>query len=113
MQTAREDRNRSAVGVISGVCNKLVVECQCSPVIELIGVIGLEDLLGAVVEPAIADQKAGAAGGEEIAVRSGKPVDGAANADRVVRPAPIAALDREAAGQAAVDVGEGQDFILA
>src|SRR5215831_8424807 len=46
-------------------------------------------------------------------MRGGKPVDHATDADGVVLAAPIAALDGDAARDAAVDVGEGQNLVLA
>ncbi len=44
---------------------------------------------------------------------SGQTVDRAAKADRVIGAAPMAALDRDAGRDAAVDIGEGQDLVLA
>ena len=58
-----------------------------------IGVVSLQDPLQAVVETAVADDQPEAAGSQEFAMGGRKPVDGAANADRIVRAASITALD--------------------
>ena len=60
----------------------MIVRGDREVLVDRVGVIGLEDPLGAVVEPAVADQQAEAAGGEEVAVGVGQAVDRAAEADR-------------------------------
>src|SRR5882757_4418779 len=111
VQPCRKDRDRSAVGVVSRVGDQLVVGGEGKVLVDGVGVIGFENLFGAVVDAAVADQETVAAGCEKVAVRAGEAVDRAADADRIARTAPIASLDRDAARQAAVDIGERQDFI--
>lgn len=50
------DRHRSAVSIVTGVHDVLVVDAQCEPSCSRIRVIRFADLLVAVVERAIADQ---------------------------------------------------------
>ena len=113
VEAAGEDVDRAAVGVVGGVGDQLIVGGKGEVLVDRVGVVGLEDPFVAVVETAVADQQAEAAGRQEIAVRAGKPVDGAADADCVARTSPIAALDRQACRDAAVDVGKGQDLVPA
>src|SRR6478735_12745152 len=105
VQAAREDRDRPAVGVIGRVCDQLIVRGQRDVLVHRIGIVGLKDALLAVVESAVADENTEAAGGQEVAIILRDGIDRAADADDVVRPAPFRALDRQSAGQAAVDVG--------
>ena len=113
VQPCRKDRHRPAVGIVGRIDHELIIRRQREILVDGVGVIGLENPLVVVVEPAVADQETEAAGGEEIAMRAGEPVDGAAESDRIVRTAPIASLHRQARRQAAVDVGERQDFVAA
>src|SRR5882724_5120387 len=106
MQPACENRGRSPVGVVGRVYEQLIVGGEGDILVQRIGVVGLENLLGSVVELTIADQQANAAGGEEVAMRRGKPIDGAADTDGVVWSPPIAAFNGDATRQAAVDIGE-------
>src|SRR5581483_11619398 len=99
VQAAREDRDRATIGVVGGIDDVLIVEGQGAPARELQRVVGLENPLRAVVQPAVADQEAEAARSQEVAVRLREPVHRAADADRVVRPPPETALDRETAGE--------------
>jgi hypothetical protein len=68
VEAAGEDMNRAAVGVVGGVGDQLIVGGQGEVLVEGISVIRLEDALVAVVEPAVADQQAKAAGGKEVAL---------------------------------------------
>src|ERR1700682_4104056 len=113
MSTRREDRNGPAVGVVGGIGDELIIERQRTPLVDLICIVRLEDFLFAVVQLAITDQQTYATGSEEIAMRAGETVDRPSNSDCVIRPPPGAALDRDAARHATVDVGERQDLVLA
>src|ERR1700687_4918564 len=84
MQPAREDRDRSPIGVIGGVYEQLIVGGEGEILVQRIGVVGLENLLGSVVKLTIADQQAKAAGGEEGAMSRGNPIDGRARTDGVL-----------------------------
>jgi hypothetical protein len=55
VQPGREDVHRAAVGIIGRVGDELVVEGQPGRVEQGVGVIGLEDALGPVVERTVAD----------------------------------------------------------
>ena len=59
VQTAGEDRDRSAVGVMGRISNELIIGRDGEVLGDLIGVVSLKDLLRAIVDLAIADQKAG------------------------------------------------------
>src|SRR6516225_9244792 len=98
VQPAREDRDRPAIGVVGGVADKLIVGGEGDALHDRIGVVGFKNLLGTIIELAVADQQAEAAGGEEVAMRLRQSVDRAADADGVVRSSPIAALDGQSAG---------------
>ena len=69
MQSSGKDRNRSPVGIVSGVVDELIVERERYPFVEAVGIIDFEDLLGAIVELSIADQYPQAAGCE---IRAGR-----------------------------------------
>src|ERR1700742_2469577 len=93
VETSREHGDGSAVGVIGGICDELIVRSDRKTLGHRISVIGFQDLFGAVIELAVTDQEAEAAGGEEISVRRRKAVGRAADTDRVIRPTPEATLD--------------------
>src|ERR1700688_630626 len=61
VQTSRKDGNRSAVGIVAGIVDELIVKAERGPLVEAVGIIGFENLLGAIVELAIADQNPKAA----------------------------------------------------
>src|SRR3981189_3653003 len=96
VQPSEENRYRPAIGVIGRVGDELVVEGQAHGLEQRDRIIGLQDPLGAVIEPAIADQDAEAAGRDEVAVIPRQAVDGGADPDRVLGPPPGRALDRGA-----------------
>src|ERR1700681_4682370 len=93
VRPCREYRDRSPVGVVGGIGDELVVEGQRAPFVEVIGIIGLEYFLFAVVQLAITDQQADATRSEEVTMRAGETVDRSSNSDCVIRPPPGAALD--------------------
>src|SRR3954451_498100 len=113
VQPSREYRHRAAISVVGRVDDELVVGGEGETLVQRVGVIGFEDALAAVVERAIADENTEAAGGQEVAIILRDGIDGATDADHVIGPAPFRALDRKTAGQAAVNVGEGQRLGLA
>ena len=103
----------AAVGVVGGVRNELIVGGQCEPFVQRIGIICFQHAFAAVIELAVADEHAEAAGGDEVAMIPRQGVDRAAETDYVVWPPPARALDRGAERQAGIDVGERHDFGLA
>src|SRR5262249_15023722 len=87
--------------------NERIIEREVGGGGERVAVIGFENpLRPGVRELAVADENAQAAGVEEGLVNIGNVVDDAGDADRVVRPAPALAVDRDPARDRAVDVGE-------
>ena len=70
MQAAGEDRDRSPISVIGGVCDELIVGSEGEILVDRVSVIGLKDSFGAIVELAIADQQPQTAGCKEVAVRT-------------------------------------------
>src|ERR1700733_8162091 len=84
-----EDIRRAAVGVIAGIGDELIVEGQLDRGIQRVAVIGLENLLQAVIRQLpVADKDAEPASVEESNMRAGDAVDDAGNANGVVGPAP-------------------------
>src|SRR5262249_53846622 len=68
VQASGEDRDRPAVGVVRQVLQELIVERQDDAVDHIHSIKSLENLLGAIIEPAVADQDAEATRGDVIAV---------------------------------------------
>src|ERR1700728_112670 len=98
---------RSAVRVVGGIGDELIVDADFRRGRDGVAVVGLDDLLQAGVRKyAVADEDAEAAGVEERLVDAGNAVDDAGDPDRVVRPAPLLAGDRHPSRYGAVDVGE-------
>ena len=69
VQPGGENRNRAAVGVVRGVDEELIIEGQRRRFVDLVGIIGLQNFFFAVIELAVANEQAEAAGREERAVR--------------------------------------------
>src|SRR4030081_1035423 len=113
MCACREYRHWSPVGVVSGIGDELIIERQRAPFVDVIGIISLNNFLFAVVQMAISNQQANAAGREEVAVGIGKTIDDATKTDGVIVSPPRDTPDRYAGRHAAIDIGEGQDFGLA
>src|SRR3954447_2376419 len=113
MQACGENRDRSAIRVVRDVGDELIVEGQRRPLVGVIRVEGLEDLLRAVIDLAVADQNAETADRKEIAVIPRERIDRAGEADPVVGPTPGRAADRGAEREAGIDVGECGYFGLA
>src|SRR6266852_7461825 len=72
VQTRGEEVDGTAILVVSGIADELVVEAQRHRLDHAIAVVSLDDALGRVVETPVADEDAGPAGGEEIAMRFGE-----------------------------------------
>ena len=67
--------HRAAVGVVGGVGDELIVSRQRDRLGQRVGIIGLENALTPVVERAVADQDAEAAGGDEVAMVARERID--------------------------------------
>ncbi len=88
VQPGRDHRDRSAIPVVGGVDDELIVEGQL-PGIDRYLVIGLKDLLGARMrQHAVADQSGQAARREVGLMLLRDHVDDTGDPDRVVRAAP-------------------------
>src|SRR5260221_9705449 len=68
VQPRGEDVDRAAILVVSGIADELVVEAQRHRLDHAIAVVGLDNALRRVAETPVADEDAGAAGGEKIAM---------------------------------------------
>ena len=115
MQTRAEHGNRSAILIVAGVDNELIVGGHMRRGRDCIIVIGLDDLFRSRMrQHAVADQYAEPAGIKECFVLFGNAVDDAGDAERVVRPAPLLAVERQSCRRGAVDVGKfiGLDFAV-
>ena len=87
MRARREGIRRTAVGVVAGIGDELIVEGELGPVIQCDAVIGFENLLSAVVRQlTVAKQDAEPAGVEESNVGVRDAVDDAGDFNRVVGP---------------------------
>jgi hypothetical protein len=73
--------DRAAVGVVGGVGDQLVIRGQGEILVDRIGIIRLENAFVAIVELAVADQKAETTRRQEIAVRGRQSVDCAADTE--------------------------------
>ena len=56
MQAQREDVRRAPILVVGGVLDELIVAGEVHALAEIVFVIGLQNVLAVIVEPAIADQ---------------------------------------------------------
>src|SRR6516165_8880757 len=107
VQPHRESVYRTAISVVGGVVHELIIEAQPCRGRQRVAVVGLEDLFEpGIWKLAVADQDPQAAGVEEGLVDTRDVVDDAGYADRIVRPAPLLAVDRDTARNGSVDVGE-------
>src|SRR3974390_2136116 len=86
-------RDRTAVGIVRGVTNELVIDGQHRPSVEAVGIVGLQYLLRPVVELPITNQDAVAAGSEISAGLRREAVDHAGYTDLVVWTPPSLALE--------------------
>jgi hypothetical protein len=93
VESSGENIHRAAVGVVTGIHDELIVEADLCRGGDGVAVIGLDNLLEAVIEPPVADDDAGAAGFEVGGVYWRQPVDYAGDADCVGGPPPILSVD--------------------
>src|SRR5262249_44267523 len=89
---------RSAVYVVAGIADELIIHRNPRRSGQCIAVISLDDSFNAgIPQLPVSDQNAGPAGIEIGLVYARNCIDDGAIADRVVRPTPIFAVDRHAA----------------
>src|SRR5260370_35362018 len=106
--------DRPAVRIVGGVGDQLIIAGQRELPVERVRIIAFEDSLGPIVELAVADQGTEPAGRDEVAMVPGERVDGAADPDHVVGPAPSRALDGYAEREAGIDIwNDGRTEIMA
>src|SRR5437870_495990 len=103
----------AAIAIIRGVVDPLEVEGDVNPLTQLPIVICLKNLLGAVVEPAIADYKAQSAGGQIGAMARGQVIDHQRQAHLVLGPAPTFALEEHPQSGGAVNFSERPGLVVA
>ena len=107
MKPPGENIYRAAIGVVGRVDDELIVDSNPRRGGKRVAVIRLDDLLEAGMRQLpVADEDAQSAGIEKGLMHAGNAVDDAGKADRIVRPAPLLAVERNAAGNGAVDIGE-------
>src|SRR5580704_3406667 len=108
-----DDRNRPTVAVIGGIDHELIID-RGLPVVHRKQIIGLDDLLRAGMRQlSVADQDAQPAIVEKLLVDLGNAVDDGGERKGVVRAAPLGALQRQAGGGSAVDIGIGVRLYIA
>jgi hypothetical protein len=107
VHTCTKDRDRTAVPVVSGVGDELVIEGKARGRGKGIAVVRLdysfEPGIGQLV---IADKDSQAAGVEKLLVDAGDAVDRGGNAESVIRPPPWLAGERNPSGYGAVNVSK-------
>ncbi len=81
MSAQRHHRHRTAVALVTGVVDELVVDAEGEPVQELQRVVRFGDDLGATVEPAVAEDEAQAAVAEIVGVRIAELIGDEGDAD--------------------------------
>src|SRR5436305_787273 len=91
----------------------LEAQREMDTLFELNGVVGFDDVFAGVVQGAVANDEANAAGGEVCGMRGGQAVTYIGHADHVVGPAPGVTLERQADGPGVVDLGEGPGLAMA
>src|SRR5262249_16193451 len=107
VQADREGVHRTAVSVVGGGVHELIIEAQTRRGRERIAVVRLEDFLEPRIwKLSVADQDPPPAGVEERLRDAPAMVDDAGDTDRVVRPAPLLAGDRDTARYRSIDIGE-------
>ena len=112
VKPAGKNRDWTTIGVVSGIGDELIVESQRRPFVEAIGVVGFDDFLSPIVELAVADQNAEAAGGEIGAGLAREAFDDAGDADLVVRPSPRCSGQHRAEGKALGAIGPADKPVL-
>ena len=107
MQAAGKNVYWPPVGIVAGIGDELIIDGNPRRSGQRVTVIGFDNAFDAGMRQLpITDQDAGAAGVEIGLMYAGNAVDDAADADGVVRPAPLLAIDGYAAGRGAVGIGE-------
>ena len=107
MNPSGEGINRSAIRIVGGVVDELIIEGEFCHGGQRIAVIGLDELLQARMRQLpIADKNASPSEIEKLLVDTGNTVDHTGNSNPVVRPAPLLSGKRDACLDRAVDVGK-------
>src|SRR5262249_17776733 len=107
MEASGERIHRTAVPVVGGVRDELVVEADAHLGCKRVAVISLEDFLEpGIGQLSVADEDAQAASIEKRLVHAADAVDDTGDSNGIVRPAPVLAVDRDAARDRSVDVGK-------
>src|SRR5919204_4839127 len=107
VETCGERVHRTAVGVVGGVGDELVIEGDAHVGGKRVAVISFEDLLEpGIRQLSVADEDAQAAGVQKRLVNAADAVDNTGDTDGIVRPAPVLAIDRNAARDRPVDIGK-------
>ena len=113
MQPRPEHGNRAAVAVVGGIGDELIVE-RDPPERNRESVIGLDDLFGAGMRQLPSPTRMPSPPSLKNASCIGRnAVDDAGQSERVVRPSPLLAFQRQAGRDGAVDVGEFVGFDIA
>src|SRR6516225_3438240 len=107
VQPYRERVYRTAISVVGGVVHELIIEAHPCRGRQRVAVIGLENLFEpGIWQLSVADQDPQPAGVEKRLVDARDVVDDAGYADRIVRPAPLLAGDRDTTRYRSIDIGE-------
>jgi hypothetical protein len=106
VETDAEEVDGTAVAVVAGVPDVLVVEAYPQTRHEVPTVVCLDDALGSVIELAVTEEESLAAESEIEAVRAGQAVQVNRRTDRVALATPQSTVDEHAGGKRAVDLGE-------
>jgi len=104
--SARRRPEKNEIGVVCRVLHELIIECQRRGFHQPNCIIGLQNILAAVVELTVSDENSKSARRDIVFVILGEIVAGRSNADLVIRTAPCLAAYGNAERQAAVDIGE-------
>ena len=102
-----ENIHRPAVSVVGRIDDKLIIDGHARRGSQGIAVIGFDDLLEPRMRQLpVADKDTQSSVVQKRLVHAGNAVDDAGKADRVIRSTPLLAVERKAAGDGAVDIGE-------
>ena len=107
------DQDGAAVAVVAGIVDVLDAGGEINATPDVDGVVGLEDVFAAVVESAVAEQKAEAAVREIVLVILLDGVGDEGDAGAVLLAMPPCAVRADAFGESLVDFGVGEGFGLA
>ena len=102
--------DRSPVAVVAGIPDVLIVEAHPQARQRVPAVVGLEDVLRAVVELSVAKKEPQAAELEVGAMATGQTVHIDGRADSVAVASPQSTVDEHAGGERTIDLGEGVGF---